>query len=166
MLSVTSAGRSRGAQTVSLRATPQTGQNDTLRHGLLTEQTQEQDLLKQLLKVVVYSHLVDCSSFHIVQPGQTENMLQQRNCAHRPTLTGDRRGQEIHTPGAGERQHASISQVDQTTSQICYGGLSRGAGSQSFQFKARVNAARGCRKASHLSLQLTANSHHVTPPGR
>lgn len=68
-------------------------------------------------------------------------------------------------PGAGEGQGAGVSQADQTTGQICYGGLCRGAGSQSLQFKPRVHTARCCGETPHLSLQLPTNCNHVTPPG-
>lgn len=70
-----------------------------------------------------------------------------------------------HIPGAGEGQGARVSQVDQTTGQICYGGLCRGTGSQSLQFESRVHTARSCRETSHLSLQLPPYCYHITPPG-
>lgn len=68
-------------------------------------------------------------------------------------------------PGAGEGQLAGVSQVDQTTGQICYGGLCRGAGGKSLQFESRVHTARSCRETPHLSLELPTHSYHITPPG-
>lgn len=70
-----------------------------------------------------------------------------------------------NTPGAGEGQSAGVPQVDQTTCQICHGGLCWGAGSQSLQFESRVHTARSRRETSHLPLQLPTDRHHITPPG-
>lgn len=71
----------------------------------------------------------------------------------------------MNIPGAGEGQGPSVSQVDQTTGQVRYGGLCRGTGSQSLQFESRVHTAGSCRETSHLSLQLPTYCHHITPPG-
>lgn len=71
----------------------------------------------------------------------------------------------MNIPSARQGQSAGIPQVDYTTVQICYGGLCRGAGSQSLEFEARVDTARSCRETSHLSLQLPTNCNHITPPG-
>lgn len=69
IFSATRAGRSSGAHTVSLRETPQRGQNAALWQGPLTKHwINTHDLLEQLLIVVVDSHLVNRFLSHFQQP--------------------------------------------------------------------------------------------------
>lgn len=67
-------------------------------------------------------------------------------------------------PSAGQSQDAGVAQVHQTTGQICYGGLCRGAGGQSLEFELRVHTAGSRWETSHLSLELPTNRYHITPP--